>query len=501
MHPHSKRALVISWSDTGNRVIGDAIFDAIASGRIDHYMLRPSAPPDEFFHHAVSGLLLDWAETAAHLAVHVLVVGESWSGRAYELRERARALRAAAHVLLGRLGERAGARRPSRAGPELPLVVIPDGTISQDPTNAELARAAGIAGEPRAMEFDLVIVGAGPAGLSAAVYGASEGFSTLVVDEGGIGGQATSSSLIRNYLGFPRGVSGRRLAQSAYEQAWVFGAKFAFMQRVDRHAARRAAARSCRALRQRARAGARGPARDGCQLPPPGRPRARGAERRGRLLRRVDVRGAGHRRAATSTSSAAPTRPGRPRCTSPATRDTSRSWCGPTASAPACRDYLVQQVRGDARTSRCALRTEVVGGGGDGRLEHLVLRERRGRPRGDRRRRRALPHDRCATPHRVAATRRSQRDEQGFVLTGAGPRATATLAARALAVPARDEHARGVRGGRRAPRLGEAGGVGGRRGVGRDPAAAPVLRRHGPAATRPALSRTFSGRRPPGCDV
>jgi thioredoxin reductase (NADPH) len=82
------------------------------------------------------------------------------------------------------------------------------------------------------MHFDLVIVGAGPAGLSAAVYGASEGFSTLVVDEGGLGGQATSSPLIRNYLGFPAGVSGRRLALQAYEQAWVFGANFAFMQKV-----------------------------------------------------------------------------------------------------------------------------------------------------------------------------------------------------------------------------------------------------------------------------
>jgi len=75
-------------------------------------------------------------------------------------------------------------------------------------------------------------VGAGPAGLSAAVYGASEGFNTLVVDEAGIGGQATSSSLIRNYLGFPRGISGRRLAERAYEQAWVFGASFTFMQQI-----------------------------------------------------------------------------------------------------------------------------------------------------------------------------------------------------------------------------------------------------------------------------
>jgi thioredoxin reductase (NADPH) len=79
----------------------------------------------------------------------------------------------------------------------------------------------------------VIIVGAGPAGLSAAVYGASEGFHTLVVDDGGIGGQATSSSLIRNYLGFPRGVSGRQLATRAYEQSWVFGAEFAFMQRAS----------------------------------------------------------------------------------------------------------------------------------------------------------------------------------------------------------------------------------------------------------------------------
>ena len=111
-------------------------------------------------------------------------------------------------------------------------MILPNGNVLPDPTNAELANAAGASVDPEHSDFDLVIVGSGPAGLSAAVYGASEGFSTLVIDEGGIGGQATSSSLIRNYLGFPGGISGGRLAEQAYEQAWVLGAKFAFMQQA-----------------------------------------------------------------------------------------------------------------------------------------------------------------------------------------------------------------------------------------------------------------------------
>ena len=111
-------------------------------------------------------------------------------------------------------------------------MVFPDGTVLRNPSNADIAVAAGSPVSPGNNEFDVVVIGAGPAGLSAAVYGASEGFSTLVVDRGGIGGQATSSSLIRNYLGFPSGVSGRRLARYAYDQAWIFGANFTFMQSV-----------------------------------------------------------------------------------------------------------------------------------------------------------------------------------------------------------------------------------------------------------------------------
>jgi thioredoxin reductase (NADPH) len=232
LHPHAKRGLLVGWGEWGDPATGEAIFDSIAKGRIDHYVLRPSAPPDELFHHAISGMLLDWAEAQRTSPYAVFVVGESWSGRAFELRE---ALGRCAMPHAFHLADsHEGRLLVERAGDEarLPLVVFPDGTILKDPSNAELAQATGSSVSPGTREFDLVIVGAGPAGLSAAVYGASEGFSVLVVDDGGIGGQATSSSLIRNYLGFPRGVSGRRLAQDAYQQAWVFGANFAFMQRV-----------------------------------------------------------------------------------------------------------------------------------------------------------------------------------------------------------------------------------------------------------------------------
>lgn len=232
LHPHALRALLIGWGAQGDVAIGDAIFDAIARGRIDHYVLRPSTPPDEFFHREISGLLLEWADREQVSPNTIYVVGESWSGRAYELREALErcAIPHAFHLADSEQGRALVAKVPDAS--KLPLVIFPNGSFLADPTNVELALASGSPVHPEREAFDLVIVGSGPAGLSAAVYGASEGFSTLVVNDGGLGGQATSSSLIRNYLGFPRGVSGRRLAQSAYEQAWVFGAKFAFMQRV-----------------------------------------------------------------------------------------------------------------------------------------------------------------------------------------------------------------------------------------------------------------------------
>lgn len=231
-HPQAQRGLLIDYDSWGTGPTGVAIFKAMALRQIDYYLIRPIRPPDELFHEAVTSFLAEWAHarrTSSHTA-HI--VGESWSGRAYELRE-----------VLGRcalphtfcLADSPQGRdlvAEYGDGKPLPLVVFPNGEVLADPSNAELTVAAGGPIDPHGRDFDLVIVGAGPAGLSAAVYGASEGFRTLVIDSGGIGGQATLSSLIRNYLGFPRGISGRRLAEEAYEQAWVFGARFAFMQEV-----------------------------------------------------------------------------------------------------------------------------------------------------------------------------------------------------------------------------------------------------------------------------
>jgi thioredoxin reductase (NADPH) len=414
LHPHAKRVLLVPWRGLWDRATGEAVFQAIAHGRIDHYVVMPSAPPDELFHQAISSFLLEWAEALRTSPHTVHVIGESWSGRAYQLREQLGRCALPHSFTLADSPD--GRALIARAGGEakLPLVIFPDGTVLTNPSNAEIAGVGRLPGGPDENEFDLVIVGAGPAGLSAAVYGASEGFTTLVVDEGGIGGQATSSSLIRNYLGFPRGVSGGRLAQQAYEQAWVFGADFAFIQRVtclDRE--------------------------DGglfLTLSESGRVHARAV---------VLAMGAAYRRLgipALEALNGAGVFYGGPASEAPAMAGRDVYVLGGAnsagqaalhlaryarrvtlvARAPSLRvgmsEYLVQQVE-DAPNVEVRLETEIVDGGGDGSLDHLVLRHRVGQAdelvAAD-----GLFLTIGARPHTEWLPPEVRRDAQGFVLTG-----------------------------------------------------------------------------------
>ena len=234
LHPHAKRGLLIPWGGWGDEETADAIRRAMTMGHIDYYVLKPWTSPDELFHRLVSEFLQEWRR-ATEGRLELTVVAEPWSSKGYELRN-----------LLARHGvphsfhpaDSDEARELlslcGHAPADEPLVVLPDNTVLVDPSREDLAEHGYRV--PTELDdrttFDVLIVGAGPAGLAAAVYASSEGLRAVVVEHESIGGQAGSSAQIRNYLGFQRGIAGRELATRAYQQAWVFGTEFLVLREV-----------------------------------------------------------------------------------------------------------------------------------------------------------------------------------------------------------------------------------------------------------------------------
>jgi thioredoxin reductase (NADPH) len=218
--PQAKRVLLAAYADT------EAAISAINEVQIDHYLLKPWDPPEERLYPVLDDLLEDWFADYHPRFDGIRVIGQKWSPQAHRVKYFLARHQipyqwldfetdAEARALVGHAGQ---------AG-QLPLVLFPDGSHFFDPTLRQLGEKLGLKTRPQMPHYDLVIIGAGPAGLAAAVYGASEGLKTVMIERVAPGGQAGSSSRIENYLGFPAGLSGVDLARRAVAQARRFGAE------------------------------------------------------------------------------------------------------------------------------------------------------------------------------------------------------------------------------------------------------------------------------------
>jgi thioredoxin reductase (NADPH) len=220
LFPHARRALLTAYADT------DAAIEAINVVDLDHYLLKPWHPPEEKLYPVIDSLIELWLASDERPITQTQVVGHRWSARSFEVRDFL-ALNSVPYRWLTS-EEPEGQRLLLAAGVDataIPLVVTPAGEHLVDPSIGDLAARVGLSTTPATEFYDVVIVGGGPAGLGAAVYAASEGLRTVLVERRATGGQAGQSSRIENYLGFPDGVTGTQLTDRARRQAHKFGAE------------------------------------------------------------------------------------------------------------------------------------------------------------------------------------------------------------------------------------------------------------------------------------
>jgi thioredoxin reductase (NADPH) len=418
LYPDAKRALLF---ERGNRTTREPILQAMALGQIDSYVPKPERPPDEEFHGEIAHFLEEWTKDYRPASVAVRIAGEPRSARSHELRD-----------ILSRSGvPHTFSPADSKEGRELlayvgktsaqlPVVTVFDRLVLVDPDNAEIVDAFemispfGVNTLSDVRDFDLVIVGAGPGGLAAAVYGASEGLRTVVVERETFGGQAGTSSLIRNYLGFSRGISGSELAWQAYQQAWLFGATF----RLARHttALHRAGERLFLSLSDGTEVAGRAvivaTGASYRRLGVPGVEALQGAgvfygaavaQAQGMKGQEVYVVGGGN-----SAGQAA-------QHLSKHARQVTLLVLGESLAAHMSQ-YLIEEIEA-TRNIQVRLNTRVMDGGGQGRLEHLVLEDRASGltetvPAA------ALFVLIGARPHTGWLPEEVVRDERGYIITG-----------------------------------------------------------------------------------
>jgi thioredoxin reductase (NADPH) len=228
-YPDARKVLLTAYADT------EAAIESINTIGLDHYLMKPWDPPEQNLYPVLDDLLEDWWATVPVPYDGIRVAGTLWSPSSHNVKDFISRNRIPYQWLDIELDSEANAlvAEVQKKQPGLPAVFMPDGRVLVNPSNTELAQAIGMhttASEPM---YDLIIIGAGPAGLGAAVYGASEGLKTLMIDKAATGGQAGTSSRIENYLGFPKGVSGSNLAHRATAQAKRLGVEILVPQEMS----------------------------------------------------------------------------------------------------------------------------------------------------------------------------------------------------------------------------------------------------------------------------